>query len=136
MKKIILILLIILSYLNLNPNTIFADLFDDNSSIIYCRWDDCSLDEWTEVVKRWIDWIETNKDASTYIQDIVVYLLTFITVIAVLYIIYAWFKILTSAWDEEKASSAKKIIISVALWILLMWLSFVIVRFILGVIMN
>ncbi|MBW7954790.1 hypothetical protein H3C61_03175 [Candidatus Gracilibacteria bacterium] len=134
MKKIFLILLFILSSFYLTQNTIFAGLFDDNSSIIYCRGDDCSLDEGTEVVKRGIDGIETNKDASTYIQDIVVYLLTFITIIAVLYIIYAGFKILTSAGDEEKASGGKKIIISVALGILLMWLSFVIVRFILGVI--
>lgn len=89
------------------------------------------FDQWVNLVREGADGsVVTNMSASDYIQRVVNYLLTFVTIIAVIIIMYAWFKVLTSAWDEEKASSAKKIIISVAVWILIMWLAYAIVKFI------
>lgn len=105
-----------------------------NEQIIYCPdGEDCGLEKWIDIVKEDIDGIVVDKKATVYIQDIVVYLLTFITLIAILYIIYAGFKVLTGAGDEEAQWEAKKIIISVFLGILLMWLSFAIVEFILDI---
>jgi TRAP-type C4-dicarboxylate transport system permease small subunit len=91
------------------------------------------LEKWIDIVKEDIDGIVVDQKATVYIQKIVVYLLTFITLIAILYIIYAGFKVLTGAGDEEAQWEAKKIIVSVFLGILLMWLSFAIVDFILDV---
>jgi hypothetical protein len=105
-----------------------------NEQIIYCPdGEDCGLEKWIDIVKEDIDGIVVDKKATVFIQDIVVYLMTFITLIAILYIIYAWFKVLTGAGDEEAQWEAKKIIVSVFLWILLMWLSFAIVDFMLDV---
>ena len=135
MKKVLLIIITIFSIFYLT-NISFWDLgiFNDKSKIIYC-WDgECSLEEWTKIVKNWINDIETTRTTSEYIQDIVVYLLSFVTLIAVLYIIFAWAKILFSAWDDEEVSKSKKIIISVLIWIIVMWLAFAIVKFIIWVI--
>ena len=105
---------------------------DDNSRIPYrldCINDDC-LKEWIYNV-RWEIWaLEKKRKASEYIQDVVIYLITFLTLLAVIYIIYAWFNILTSAWDEEKAKNSKNIILYVIIWISIIWLAFPITKFI------
>lgn len=137
MKYLALFLATFVSLVFFLPQESFAlSIFKDKSKVIYCSDGECSLEKGTEMVKNNISDIETTKTASEYIQDIVKYLLTFITLIAVLYIIYAWFRILTSAWEEEWVSSAKKTIVSVALWILVMWLAYAIVRWVIEVITH
>ena len=52
------------------------------------------------------------KTVSEYIQDIVSYALTFITIIAVVYIIYAGFRLMVSTGDDaEKVKKTKDIIL-------------------------
>jgi len=134
MKKIILVLIFIISsFYFLNTNGGGLGIFTENADIIYCNdpTKPCSLSWWIDIVATWIDDIEKTDKASVYIQRIVIYLLTFVSLIAILYIIYAWFKILTSAGDEEVQKSQKKTIISVAVWIIIMWLAYAIVKFIL-----
>jgi len=111
-------------------------IFKDNSKIIYCQDGECSLDEWIDVVKRDLNDLETNRTASQYVQDIVRYLLTFITIIAVFYIIYAWFKILTSAWSDDEITKSKTTIVSVLVWIVIIWLSYAIVTWIIWVVTS
>jgi hypothetical protein len=111
-------------------------IFRDNSKIIYCQDGECSLDEWIDVVKRDLNDLETNRTASQYVQDIVRYLLTFITIIAVFYIIYAWFKILTSAWSDDEITKSKTTIVSVLVWIVIIWLSYAIVTWIIWVVTS
>ncbi len=107
------------------------------AEVIYCRdGQNCWLEKWIWMVKDGIDGIETKVPASVYIQRIIVYLMTFITIIAVIYIIYAGFRILIGAGDDEAQTNAKKIIISVFLWIALMWLSYVIVDFMMWVLSS
>jgi type IV secretory pathway VirB2 component (pilin) len=53
-----------------------------------------------------------------------------VTLIAVLYIIYAGFQIMTGAGDEEKNKKAKNIILYVVIGIVIMWLAYSIVDFI------
>lgn len=69
-----------------------------------------------------------------YIIDIVFYLLSFISLIALLYIIYSGFQIITGAWDEEKNKKAKNTITYIAVGIILIWLAIPIVKFIVGAI--
>lgn len=94
-----------------------------------CCWLQCGIDE----IKWWLDDIETTRSASQYIQDIVRYLLTFVSLIAVIYIIYAWFQILIWWGDEEKMKSSKQTIIYVIIGILLMWLAWPITQFVLNI---
>ncbi len=136
--KIFIIGLVIFSYLfwGIVAETSASSLFRDTSRIIYCQDEECSLDEWIEVVKTDINDLETERTASQYVQDLVKYLLTFITIIAVLYIIYAWFKILTSAGNDDEVKKSKTMITSVLVWIVIIWLAYAIVIWIIGVITN
>lgn len=133
MKKIILLLLFILSLCHWFIEVKALDLFTNSNEIIYCKNDDCSLEKWTEIVKWGIHDIEKNKKASVFVQDIVKYLLTFITIVAVVYIIYAWFKVLTAWWNDEEVKKSKATLINIFLWILLMWLAYSIVQWMIKV---
>jgi len=97
----------------------------DTDSIRYCKWNNCWLDTGIAEVKEnlW-DEIEKKDTASQYIQKIVKYALTFVTLIAVIYIIYAWFRILTSSWEDEVIKNSKKTIIYVIIWIVLIWFAY------------
>lgn len=57
--------------------------------------DSYSLDIGITTVKDSLNDIETTRTFSQYVQDIVVYILGFVSLIAVIYIIYAGFRILT-----------------------------------------
>lgn len=135
MKKIILLLLIwFLFIVNFN--------FDVNASIfwwttaptpVYCKsGTSCWITEWINQVKD-ANWLPTNTKFSDYVQDIVVYLLKFLAIVATLLIIYAWFNLLTSVWDEEKSKKSKSIIIYALLWLLIIFLAWPITNFIIAV---
>lgn len=124
---------ILFLYMNVWP-TYAMSIFKDTSEVIYCQDDECSLSEWTDLVKDHIQDIETQVPASVYIQNVVVYLLTFITIIAIFYIIYAGFKLLTSAGDEDEFWKAKITIVSVIIGIVIIWLSYSIVDWIIWVV--
>lgn len=135
MKKIIFLVLLILSSISFFNSSYALDIFTNSNEIIYCKdSDNCSLEKWTQIVKNWINDIEKNKKASNYIQDVVKYLLTFITIVAVIYVIYAWFKILTSAWNDDDVKKSKTTITSVLIWIVIIWLAYSIVAWILKVV--
>ena len=122
LKAILFLFLLFWSFYTTNAFTL-RDIFETNSPWVeYCQNWECWLEEWIEEMYD-IDGIETDRKASDFVQDIVSYLLTFVTIIWVIYIIYAWFNLLTSAWDEEKAKKSKQIIIYVMIWIILMYLA-------------
>lgn len=80
-------------------SSVHAGFFDDFISsgtpdIRYCDGDECGLDEGIDIIKDGITDLETDRTASEYIQDIVIYILSFVTIVGVLYIIYAGFMIL------------------------------------------
>lgn len=58
--------------------------------------------------------IETDTDLTTYIQQIVGYFLTIVSIVGVIYIIWAGFKILTAAGDDGELQKSKKIVLYVA----------------------
>lgn len=114
---------------------VFADdnIFSDTWELPYCDNNDCWYQSWVKKVKWMIDNAETSKTLSEYIQDVVVYLLTFISIIAVIYIIYAWFRILIWWWNDESVKNSRKTILNVAIWIVIIWLAFSLVSFFLEV---
>ena len=129
MKFIISLFTLILCFFS---TTLFAfgeSFWTQSSEVIYCQWDSCGLEKWIELVKVWVDDIETTATASDYLQGVVKYLLWFISLIAVLFIIYSWFRILVSSWDEEIIKTAKNRIIYVIVWILIIRFAWAITNF-------
>ena len=104
-------------------------LWSNPEKIYLCSWDECGLEQWVKLVKTSVEDIDTEWEASDKIQDIIKYLLWFVTLIAVIYIIYAWFRILTSSGEDEVIKNSKKIIIYVIVWILVMWFAWTIANF-------
>lgn len=134
MKKIIVLLIsafIVFSFWFLSQTN--ASIFwGNNVEIPYCEWNECSLEKWVEYTVG-VDWLVTEWTASEYIQKIVVYVLTFLKLIAVILIIYAWFNMLTSAWDEDKAKKSKTIIVFAFIGLLIIYLAWPITNFIIDV---
>lgn len=132
------LLMVILSFTTFSINTnawFFEDLFEESQPKVHidCGEQDCNINTWTELVKNSVTWIETERTLSEYIQDVVVYLLWFLSIIAVLYIIYAWFRILVWAWDEDNLKKQKNTILYVVIWISIIWLAYSIVKLIIDI---
>lgn len=140
MKKYLLIigftLIWLLSFLHTSLAS--ANIFWwNNQKIPYCTWNECWLQQWVEQVKSsGIMWIITEWTASWYIQRVVIYILWFLSIIAVILIIYAWFNMLTSAWDDEKAKKSKTIIIYSIIWLVIIFLAWPITTFVIWVLTN
>lgn len=117
-----------------------AWFFDDLFSWSWPRnpyWNNWyDLASWTNEVKNTVIGIETNRKFSEYVQDIVIYLLSFVSIIAVIYMIYWGFIMMISAWDEEKLKKTKNIIIYVIVWMTIMWLAYSIVLWLFDVFGN
>lgn len=118
-------------------NGVFGTLFDsEKQKNPYCGDGECGLEKGIKTVgEAKIQGVITG-DATTsktlfeYIQDVVSYLLMFVSVIGVLYIIYSGFTVLTAGGDEEKVKDTKKTITYVAIGMAIMWLAYAIVQFI------
>ena len=135
LSKILFILILSFGVFSSNADAAFSDLFGSSSPKvdIKCSGWDCNIKTWIEEVKGTVNWIETTRSLSVYIQDVVINLLTYISIIAVIYIIYAWFRILTWAWEEEVLKKQKSTILYVIIGIAVIWLAFPITLFIIWV---
>ena len=69
----------------------------------------------------------TGKGISTAVQDIIKYFLTFISIIAVVYIMWAGAQMLLFPSNEESSEKTKKIIVSVIAGIAIIWFAWWIV---------
>lgn len=56
--------------------------------------------------------------------DVVLYFLGFVTLVAVIYVIYAGFQLMIGGGDEEKVKKARQIITYVIIGIILMWAAY------------
>ncbi len=112
----------------------FGSLINPNNEHTYCQGDECGLDKWIEKITE-INTLET-RGASEYIQDVVGYILTFVALIAIIIIIYAWFNLLTSIWDEDKAKKSKQIIMYAILWIALIYIAGPLIRFVINALVS
>ncbi len=98
----------------------------------YCAGGSCTLQSGLDAAKNAItgSGIDTNQSISEYTVWLILRLLTFVSLIAVVYVIYAGFQIMTGAWDEEKNKKWKNIILYVILGIVIMWLAYAMVNWI------
>jgi len=126
----ILVLIFITSF----SDIIWYDVFSDPEIKIPYASDNNSLEHWVEIAGEWIkDVINDGRLFSEVIQDMVIYFLGFITLIAVIYIIYAGFRILTSSWEEEVIKKSKSTIMYVIIGILVIWFAWTIANFAIGI---
>ncbi|MDQ7009171.1 MAG: hypothetical protein Q9M94_02675 [Candidatus Gracilibacteria bacterium] len=129
LKLITLFLLSILSissFFSINTNALGGT---PEASIDYCKGDTCGLDKGVGAVKTSIKDVDTEGTAVEKITNIVKYLLTFITLIAVIYIMYAGFRILTSSGEDDVIKTSKNTIIYVIIGILVIWFAWAIANF-------
>lgn len=137
--KIFRLILVLLCLFGLSFSWVWAGFFDSFISdgapnIRYCANGECWLNEGIDAIQDSLVGIETGRSASEYVQDVITYLLMFISIIAVIYIIYAGFQILIWNGDEEKLKKSRGTIIYVIIGIVIIWLAWPITRFILQVI--
>lgn len=137
--KILQWVLVFICLMSFNISWVSAGFFDSfisdgSPDIRYCSDGECGLEEGIDIIKGSLDDIETDRSASEYIQDVVQYLLLFISIVAVAYIMYAGFQILIWNGDEEKLKKSRQTIVFVIIGIVVIWLAWPITRFILQVI--
>ena len=131
-KKILLTIILIILSFGLFLNNSQAKIVDiywivQWNTNIPCTAESCTIDSWISAAKSKIKdkWVITdNTTALEYVQKLISYLLTFLTLIATIYIIYAWFRILTSSWEDDVIKNSKKTIIYVIVWIALIWFAY------------
>ncbi len=108
----------------------WAQPWCNNWEIQYCTNGSCTLSGGLIVTDNASQGLFTKKTIAQYSQDVVKYLLGFITLIWVIYVIYAGFQIMTGAWDDEKMKKARQTIIYVLIGIIIMWLAYAIISLI------
>lgn len=132
----ILITIVLSSVFLLFSGSTYAWIWSWNNSSDtspYCAdANDCTLEAWVKNIGTAIkgSWIQTNQSITTYVVTIIQYLLSFISLIAVIYVLYAGFQIMIGGGDEEKTKKAKNIIIYIVVGISIMWLAYAIVSLI------
>ena len=72
----------------------------------------------------------TDQSGELAVMGLIKSVLGFVTIIAVVYCLWAGFQIMTAGGDEEKVKSGRKTIIQVIIGIIIMWLSYAIVTWI------
>lgn len=87
-----------------------------------CNW-------WSLIQSWWITICENISENAKMIMIIINWMNTFIRLLVILMTIYAWFLYMTSSWDEEKQWKAKKIIIYVWIWLLILFANYLILTF-------
>lgn len=132
-KIISIILMFVVGWISVHA-WIIDDLFDSGRPQVWiCQDDDCNLQWGVEQVWDHLGWVVTDQTASSYIQEVIIFLIGFISLIAVIYIIYAWFNIMIGSWDEEKIKKSKSTIFYVIIGLLVIYFAYTIVAFVFDV---
>jgi len=87
---------------------------------------------WTEKA-RTTGWKLEDQTLWEALQTYVNFIMTFLYLIAVFFALWGWFLILTAAWDDEKVSKWKTILIQWGIWLLVIFLAWSIVKWILSI---
>lgn len=84
---------------------------------------------WFEDRNNCLDKTNNLWEFSNIIVTIINYLNSFVAIVTIILIIYAWANILLSWWDEEKLKKSKTSIIYIAVWILVLIINYLILTF-------
>ncbi len=105
-----------------------------SKDLVYASYWRIACNDWTLLWIFDINWNSCVADNQlSWIWNIIVQIInwanSFIWIIVILMIIYAWIQVLFSWWDEEKLTKAKKSIIYITIWIALLVLNYFILTF-------
>lgn len=114
MKKLLLLFILLTSY-----STCLADKF----------WTGKISDDLKPGAKAGVDLIDI-------IENIVIYLVGFLYLVAITLGLYAWFIILTSWWEEEKVKKWKNMLVYVIIWLIVIFFSSVLINWIIDTIQS
>jgi hypothetical protein len=84
---------------------------------------------WLDITNTSCIWDAQLTNLSQTIMQIINWVNWFIWIITILLIIYAWFNILFSGWDDEKIKKAKSTIIHIGIWLFLLSINYLILTF-------
>ncbi len=100
-------------------------------TIPYCEpGQNCSLKAGSDIVADGVNDIVKDRTASQYAQDVAANVVAVLSIVGVLFIIYAGFLYLTANGEEEKTGKAKSIIVSVLIGFVIVFLAWGIVSFV------
>lgn len=109
-------------------------IFWEDAKQPYCpNPSDCWLEKGIEEAKWQVSSLETEGTAVSFLQDRIDYVLWFLLAISVIIIIFAWVMILTSAWNDDRIQTAKKIIMYCVIWIMVIFVAYPITKFIIDI---
>lgn len=96
--------------------------------------------DWRDI---WVVGVWANDDtpwteprALTIIRVTINWVLSILWVIALILCLYWWFLMLTAAGDDNKVKTWTKILKNAAIWLVIIWLSWIIVRFVFWLILE
>ena len=75
---------------------------------------------------------ETTGSVWNTVVSIMQYLLWFLALIAVVFVIYGWFQILTAGWDEDRVKKWKTTLINALIGVFVIWISWALVSWVIG----
>ncbi len=76
------------------------------------------------------------QDPEQTVIGVILLALSFVTLVAVIYVIYAGFQVLVGGSDDKAIGKAKSTIINVVLGIIIMWLAYAIVTWLITALGN
>ncbi len=76
------------------------------------------------------------QDPEQTVIGLILLALSFVTLVAVIYVIYAGFQVLVGGSDDKAIGKAKSTIINVVLGIIIMWLAYAIVTWLITALGN
>lgn len=74
-------------------------------------------------------WWANYSGATNIVVTVINWMNSFISIVIILMVVYAWFNLIFSAWDEEKLKKAKATIIYVIIWLVLLSFNYIILTF-------
>lgn len=107
---------------------------DNTSPDISWFWDN-DMVRWYEV--PWAGqgtFSDNNDDLLTIIKKVINWILGILSLIALILCLWWWFQMLTAAGDDNKVKTWTKILKQAAIWLVVIWLSWLLVSFIFRII--
>lgn len=93
-----------------------------------------SMNLWGDKIDPGLKWWNDNLEKT--VENVFTYLLTFLYLVSIILAVYAWFVILTSAWNEDRVKKWKSILVFVAVWIIIIFLASTFIRWLIKVLQS
>ena len=132
--KIILSMISVISLLTVRSTTLAAE-WDERFDWVNEFWQNTTTPvEWINTI--WTDEAETSWSASLLdtIQRAINWILWMLSFVALILCLWWGFQMLTAAWDDGKVKSWTKILKNAAIWLAVIWLSWLVVSFVFRII--